>query len=323
MRYRLLGKTGLKVSVVGFGASPLGNVFQPVELTQCKQAVDAAVDGGINFFDVAPYYGHTLAEERLGDALLGKRQSVYLATKCGRYGVADFDFSRQRILTSVDESLRRLKTDWVDLLQAHDIEFGSARQIADETIPALQAIKSQGKARFIGITGYQLRMLATLAEPGTVDTVLSYCRSNLLVDDMDALLSPTAMRLDLGLINASPLHMGLLAPAEPPAWHPAPENVKQAARKIVALCESFGVSASQIALQRCVQHPYAATTLVGMATADQVEDNLNALQIEVDPVLFEKIQALATPVKNFVWASGLPENADYPRPEPSTESTQL
>ena len=311
MQYRLLGRTGLRVSIIGFGASPFGNVFQSVELAQCQQAVDAAIEGGINFFDVSPYYGHTLAEERLGETLYGKRDSVYLATKCGRYGAADFDFSKKRLLKSIDESLQRLKTDYVDLLQAHDIEFGNARQIIEETIPALLEIKAKGKARFVGITGYQLRMLAKLAADDRVDTVLSYCRSNLLVEDMDTLLLPTVEQLHLGLINASPLHMGLLAPSQPPAWHPAPDKMRQAARAIVALCEQHGVSASQVALQRCLQHPYAATTLVGMSTADQVHSNLHALQLELDPALSQKIEALAEPVKNVVWPSGLPENADY------------
>ena len=311
MQYKVLGNTGLQVSTIGFGASPLGNVFQTVELGECQRAVDTAIAGGINFFDVSPYYGNTLAEERLGQTLTSKRQSIYLATKCGRYGSNDFDFSRNRILASIDESLIRLQTDYVDLLQAHDIEFGHARQIIEETIPALQSIKAQGKARFVGITGYQLRMIAALATSYPIDAVLSYCRSDLLIDDMDKLLLPAIEPLGIGLINASPLHMGLLAPAEPPAWHPAPLAVKQAARNIVVLCQEHGIAASQVALRYCLNHPYAATTLIGMATADQVERNLQALVLQLDPALMLKIQAVAEPVRNIVWPSGLPENTDY------------
>ena len=313
MRYRELGKTGLGVSVLGFGASPFGDVFQKVEPEDCQRAVDTAVDSGINFFDVAPYYGNTLAEERLGHALKGKRKSVYVATKCGRYGVSEFDFSKKRILASIDESLTRLQTDYVDLLQAHDIEFADMKQLMEETIPALTTVKEQGKARFIGITGYQLRMMAELIDSQPVDTVLSYCRSNLLIDDMKDLLLPTVRKLGIGLINASPFHMGLLAPAEPPAWHPAPEEVKRIARGIVSLCSQNSVSASQFGLRYCLDGTAAATTLVGMATANQVTSNLQALDMEIDAALVQKIECLVAPVKNAVWSSGRRENADYER----------
>lgn len=310
MPMRPLGHTGLQVSVLGFGASPFGDVFGKVDAAECQRAVDIAIDHGINFFDVSPYYGATLAEQRLGDTLKAKRKQVVLATKCGRYDASDFDFSRKRILASIDESLRRLQTDYVDLLQAHDIEFVSASQIEGEAIPALQEIKQAGKARFIGITGYQLRMMAKLADSDALDTVLSYCRSNLLVDDMKTLLLPTVHKRGLGLINASPLHMGLLAPGEPPPWHPAPEAVKQVAKAIVDLCVSRGTSVSQVALRYCLDQNMVATTLVGMSTSDQVVTNLATLQTQPDPDLLREIQQIAAPAHNTVWPSGLPENAD-------------
>ncbi len=316
MKFRTLGKTGLSVSTLGFGASPFGNVFGAVDLAECQRAVDFAVDCGINFFDVSPYYGHTLAEQRLGQVLEAKRQDVLLATKCGRYGAQEFDFSRTRLLASIDESLLRLRTDYVDLLQAHDIEFVSAEQIVNEAIPALAEIKASGKARFIGITGYQLKMLASIAGTSPVDTVLSYCRANLLVDDLHASLLPTIQRNRLGLINASPLHMGLLAPGEPPSWHPAPESVKQVARRMVALCSERGVSLAQIGLRFCLDDPQVATTLVGMATTEQVRANVGAMSMASDEDLLAELRAIAAPVHNRIWASGLPENADELLSEP-------
>src|SRR3954452_9784495 len=137
MRYRNLGSTGVSLSVLGFGASPFGDVFYVTAPKEAEYAVHLAIDQGVNFFDVAPYYGHTLAEERLGKALTSKRGRVFLATKCGRYGADAFDFSARRIEASIDESLPRLRTDHVDLLQAHDVEFGDIRQIIEETVPAL------------------------------------------------------------------------------------------------------------------------------------------------------------------------------------------
>src|SRR5687767_14163115 len=109
MDYRKLGKTNLSVSVMSFGASPLGNVFEIANEEEGRKAVHDAIEHGINFFDVAPFYGLTLAEERLGKALAGKRKDIFLATKCGRYGLEEFDFSYNRILKSIDESLKRLK----------------------------------------------------------------------------------------------------------------------------------------------------------------------------------------------------------------------
>ena len=210
MHYRRLGKTDLNVSVVGFGASPLGGVFGPSDAEEGTRAVHLAISEGVNFFDVSPYYGLTLAEERLGQALMGRREKVILATKCGRYGLNQFDFSAKRVRLSVEESLRRLRTDHVDLLQAHDVEFGNVEEIISDTIPAMRRLQEEGKTRYAGISGYPLKVLMRIAQRIPVDTILSYCRYDLLIDDLDTVLTPFAERLGIGLINAAPLHMGML-----------------------------------------------------------------------------------------------------------------
>ena len=313
MEYRTLGSTGASVSILGFGASPLGDVFGTTDQAESNRTVHYAIDQGVNFFDVAPYYGKTLAEERLGKALSGKRDKVFLATKCGRYDANSFDFSRKRTRESIDESLGRLGTDHVDLLQAHDVEFGDLRQIVEETIPALREIQREGKARFIGITGYMLRMLTEIAEQAPVDSILSYCRYNLLVTDMDALLTPFARQRGIGLINASPLHMGILTVQGAPAWHPAPAEVREAGAAVVQLCEQRGMDASQVALRFCLNHPYVATTLVGMSSREQVQRNVDALTMEIDRDLFADIERVVKPVKDAIWPSGRLENADQQR----------
>jgi L-galactose dehydrogenase len=198
------------VSVVGFGASPLGDVFDVVTPEAGGATVHYAVDHGINLFDVSPYYGLTLAEERLGTVLAGCRHEVILATKCGRYGAADFDFSAATIVREFEHSLRRLQTEYVDILQVHDVEYGRFDQIVHETLPALRSLQEQGKARFLGITGFWPDFLERIARVERVDTMLNYCHSNLLVDDMDRTLTPFAAEEGFGLLNASPLHMGLL-----------------------------------------------------------------------------------------------------------------
>lgn len=311
MNYRILGNTGLKVSTVGFGCAPLGNEYGDADIQEVIRSTHAAIDHGINFFDTSPYYGRTLSEERLGLALEGRRQSVVLATKCGRYDKDGFDFSAKRVFESIDESLRRLRTDYIDLWQAHDIEFGDLRQVIEETIPAMREVQRQGKARFIGITSYQLNAMRRVASEVPVDSVLSYCRFNLMIDDMDRLLTPFAKENGIGLINAAPVHMGVLTSQGPRAWHPGSEAMKKGGAAAAALCASRGVDVAAIALQYCLRHPYAASTLVGMSTIDEVERNMRAAEAAVDDALIGEIRALVAPVANQTWAVGRPENEDY------------
>ena len=253
MKYHPLGKTGLEVSVLGFGASPLGDVFGVIPPGEGIRAVQCAIDHGINFFDVSPYYGRTLAEARLGKALEGKRHRVILATKCGRYDEDDFDFSARRVAASVDESLRRLRTDYLDLIQAHDIEFADFSQLIQcETLPVLRRLQEAGKVRFVGISGFPFNVLCEVAATVEVDSILSYCRYNLLIRDMDDRLTPLAKCKRIGLINASPLLMGILTEAGPPPWHPAPPSVKLAGAQIVELCKRNGVRVADVALRFCL-----------------------------------------------------------------------
>jgi L-galactose dehydrogenase len=309
VRYKPLGRTGLNVSVIGFGASPLGNEFGAVDPGEGERAVHAAIEHGINFFDVAPYYGRTLAEERLGAALQCKRDKVILATKIGRYDVEAFDFSAERVRSSVDESLRRLRTDHIDILTAHDIEFGDREQIVAETIPAMRTLQQQGKIRSVGISGLQLKMLADVAVRAQVDTVLAYCRYNLLIRDLDTWLTPVLEARQIGLINASPLHMRALTATGAPAWHPAPETVKKAGAELVRV---HGAETAILALRFCLDHPYVSSTLVGMSDAREVASNLRALEKRFPAGLFAEIEKFVEPVKNMAWRTGRPENHDFP-----------
>lgn len=310
LRFRPLGKTGLSVSEIGFGAAPLGNEFGEIKPEEGVRAVHLAIDLGINFFDTSPYYGRTLSEERLGKALAGKRHQVILATKCGRYDSDEFDFTAQRVKTSLEESLRRLQTDFIDLFQVHDIEWADAKILAEETIPALRALQSEGRVRFIGITGLQLQHLKNVAELSPVDTILSYCRYNLLGDDLDTVLAPLAREHGIGLINASPLHMGALTEKGAPAWHPAPGAVHAAARNAARLCRARGADLSRVALQYCLDYPEAATTLSGLASAAQVRANVEAACTERDPELTREVLEMLNPARNATWATGLHGNHD-------------
>jgi L-galactose dehydrogenase len=304
MEYRTLGNTGLRLSVLGFGAAPLGNEYGDVQAAQGEFAVQTAIDQGINFFDTSPYYGRTLSEERLGKALLGKRANVVLCTKCGRYGKESFDFSASRIIASIDESLRRLRTDHVDMLIAHDIEYGDSEHVISETIPAMRELQASGKARFIGISGLPLELLAEVARRAQVDFILSYCHYNLMIRDLDRLLTPVAAANHIGLVNASPLHMGMLTPAGPPSWHPAPQEVKEAATRIVQLCASRGVDVTTVSLRFCLDYPHVSSTLVGMSSPAEVEQNLKAFEFTLDRELLSDIEEILAPVRDTTWHSG-------------------
>jgi L-galactose dehydrogenase len=310
MQYRRLGLTDLQLSVIGFGASPLGGVFGPSDAREGKTAVHLAIDNGINFFDVSPYYGLTLAEERLGQALLGKRDRVVLATKCGRYGLEQFDFSTRRVRLSIEESLKRLHTDHVDLFQAHDVEFGNVEQIVNETIPATRRLQEEGKCRYIGITGYPLKVLRRIAQMAKVDSILSYCRYDLLIEDLDTLLIPFAEQYGIGVINAAPLHMGLLTEQGAPDWHPASPELHLAVNKARLFCRERDIDLSELALRFCFDYPHVASTVVGMSTPDHVRRNLHAFVVPTDVEMVSQVKAILAPVSNLVWPSGRPENCD-------------
>jgi L-galactose dehydrogenase len=313
MKYRKLGNTDLYVSCLGFGASPLGDAFQVIDPEEGARAVHMAVDHGINFFDVSPYYGLTLAEQRLGRALIGRRDKVILATKCGRYGKNNFDFSAKRVIESVDESLRRLRTDYVDLLEVHDVEFGDYDQIVEETLPALRRLQKTGKIRYVGVTGYSLGMLKRIVEATPVDAVLSYCRYNLMITDLDDVLTPVTKQYGVGLINASCLHMGILTNEGPPEWHPAPTELLEAGRKALQLCNQHGTDLSRVALRFCLDHNEVSSSLVGMATTQHVKENLEVMGSRSKPELLEQLQHIFEPVFNYLWPSGRPENQDSVR----------
>lgn len=310
MEYRKLGKTELEVSVLGYGASPLGNEFEEIDVREGDRAVHMAIDHGVNFFDTSPYYGRTLSEERLGKALGSKRNDVVLATKCGRYDVDQFDFSADRVRASIDQSLRRLRTDYVDIYQMHDIEFVDRRQILDEALPVARELQRAGKCRYVGITGLPLGILRDVAERAPVDTILSYARYNLMADDLDTELRPLCQDRGIGLINASPLHLRILTERGAPDWHLASAPVQQAGTQAALLCRARGVDVSQVALKFCFDYPHTASVLVGMSKSRHVERNLRAFDFQEPTGLMDEILAVVGPVRNQIWPTGLPENQD-------------
>jgi len=307
MHYRQIGRTDMRVSPLSLGASALGGVFADIDPAQGIRTVHEAVAQGVNFIDVAPYYGFTKAEAVLGQALRTLPRPQYLlSTKVGRYGhngQKAWDYRAARVARSVDESLARLHTNYLDLLSVHDVEFADLKQVIHETIPALQALKAAGKVRYIGITGLPLAKLRYVLDQvpvGTLDTVLSFCHYCL---NDDALSEHAAYfeELQVGVINAAPLAMGLLSAQGPPTWHPASAALKDLARRAAAHCAARGYSIEQLAIQYAVSHPGVATTLVSAACLSLMSQNIKWAASPPDPDLLREVRALLHPVLGKTW----------------------
>lgn len=311
MQYQELGKTGLKLSKLSYGASPLGSVFRNISESEGIRTVHTALDLGINHIDVSPYYGDTVAETVLGKALSTvNRDSYILSTKAGRYGAnfSDFDFSAARIRTSLDESLKRLGVEEVDILYLHDIEFGELSQIINESLPCLQALKEVGKIKHIGVTGYPIKIFKETVNQFDIDCILTYCRYTLNDTNLSSII-PKLDEKGVGIINASPTGMGLLTERGAPAWHPGSNELKLAAQKAVALCKEWGVDITEVALQFAIDHPSIVSTLVGTANPANIEKNVKWAEKKADPELVLALKNLFVGVE-CTWPSGHLINQD-------------
>jgi L-galactose dehydrogenase len=308
MQYRDLGKTGLSVSELGFGAAPLGGPYGQVTQDEATQAVRVALELGVNFFDTSPWY--QASEEVLGNALSGvPRENYVLCTKLGRYpdsskSSGHFDFSAARVRQSVDQSLRRLQTDQLDIVLCHDIEFAeNFSQILDETLPTLRECVAAGKVRFVGVSGLPLAIYPKVLESTSLDVILSYCHSSLNDDSLWDLI-PYLSEKAVGVIGASPLAMGLLSDTGPQSWHPAPEVLQEACLEALAWCQAHGYSLAELAVAWTLQNAPVATTLVGMSSEVQVRQNVAAVGTLPHPKAIKAIQQILAPVHRLTWPSG-------------------
>jgi L-galactose dehydrogenase len=309
VEYRLLGKTGLKVSALGFGASSLGGgVFRPVEEPEAIRTVHVALDLGINIIDVSPFYGYTRAETVLGKALKGiSRDRYFLATKVGRYGDDEFDFSAKRVTASIDESLARMGVEYVDIIQSHDNEYGNLDQVVNETIPALRKLQQKGKARFVGVTGYPLKIFSYILGRTDIDSILSYNHYSLNDTTLTELL-PFLESKNVGVISASPVSQGLLTNQGTPGWHPAPDRVKSICVQAATYCREHGSDISKLAMQFALANPRIATTLVGTASPVNITKNAQWIDEPIDRQLLAQVQEILRPIQDETWVVGKREN---------------
>jgi aryl-alcohol dehydrogenase-like predicted oxidoreductase len=308
MERRPLGKTGLTVPVLSFGASSLGQEFRSVDLNEALRSVRTALDLGMNFIDTSPYYGRGMSEVLLGVALRGvPRESYLLGTKLGRYDGAHFDFSAKRVVESVDVSLHRLGVSHLDICLCHDIEFVDMAQIVEETLPALRKVQQQGKVRFVGVSGYPMKIFRYVLERADLDVILSYNQYTLQNRRL-AELVPYLKSKQVGVINAGPFAARLLTNAILPAWHKDSAEVKAACRRAAEHCESRGVDIAQLAVQFSIAHPDISTCVAGSANPNNIAKWAQWAAQPLDPQLLAEVERILDPVMNQGHTEGRPEN---------------
>jgi L-galactose dehydrogenase len=309
MQTRPLGKTGLHLPILGFGASSLGQEFRRITLDEALRSVRVALDCGINFIDTSPFYGRGMSEVMLGIALRDVPRDQYLmGTKLGRYDLAHFDFSAKRVAESVDVSLHRLGCGHLDLMLCHDIEFVPMQQIVDETLPALKKAQAQGKVRWIGFSGYPQKIFRYICEQTPVDCVLSYNQYTLQNTRFADETIPYLKSKGIGAINAGPFSARLLTNAPLPAWLKEPEEVKAAARRAAELCASRDTDIAKLALQFSVANPDITTTVAGSANPENIRRWASWAAEPVDQELLNQVLEIFQPVKNIGHREGLAEN---------------
>ena len=310
MNTRPLGRTGLQVSTLSFGASSLGGVFHPVDETDAIRAVHTALDLGINYFDVAPAYGGTGSETVLGKALSGiPRDRYFLSTKIGKYtnpekyGDDTLDYSLERTRRSIDESAARLGTEYFDIIHIHDIEYEERRHTEwalSEGFEAVSELKREGRIGAVSFGIYPMDLWHRIFTTLPVDAALVHNHYS-LHDTRILDLLPFAREKGIGMINASPFGSGLLTDRGPADWHPANAEQRAIFKQAAEFCTAQGTNISKLALQFSSQHPDIPTTMFSSASADSVKRNIAWAAEPFDPTLVAQVRQILKPITHIDW----------------------
>ncbi|PPK98696.1 D-threo-aldose 1-dehydrogenase [Kineococcus xinjiangensis] len=318
---RPLGATGLEVSTFGFGAGPLGGLFDEVGEEEAQAALEAAWAAGVRFFDVAPHYGAGLAERRLGAFLAGKpREEFVVATKVGRLLVDDADldtaaeqegfrgglakrrvrdYSADGVRRSLSDSLERLGLDRVDVVFVHD-PHDYEREATTTALPELARLRDEGVVTAIGAGVDDLGMQARFVRTGLVDVLLVPGRWTLLDRSAGAELLPLCLERGVSVVVGGALNSGILADPSPGArfdYAPAPEQVLALARRQQDVCGRHGCSLLQAALQFPLRHPAVVGVLVGLRSPAEARAAAADLASPVPVRCWEELELLALPVR--------------------------
>lgn len=296
-------------AALGLGCAPIGNLFSGVSDDDAYATVDAAWDAGIRYFDTAPLYGHGASERRLGRALGARPRGEYvLQTKVGRVlrraGAEraptvftdvgdlepDFDFSRDGIMRSFEESLARLGTDRIDVALVHDPDDHESDAL-EYAFPTLVRLRDEGVVRAIGCGMNQTAMLERFVDRVDLDCVLLAGRYSLLDHSGTALLAQCAAR-GVGVILGGVFNTGVLID---PDAHPtydytaAPSTVLERARRLRAVCDARGVALGAAALQFAMRHPDVTTVLIGARSAEEVGIDVGYAAAPIDHDVFRAL----------------------------------
>jgi len=310
MQTRPLGNTGLDLSILSFGASSIGAEFRSIDIADALQCVHVALDRGMNYIDTAAYYGRGMSEMMLGRILPKlSRDSYVLSTKLGRYAPAHFDYSAKRVAESIDISLERMRVDYVDMVFCHDIEFVPLDQIVNETIPALRTQVKAGKVRFIGVSGYPMKMFRHMLEHADLDVILTYNHYT-IQNDSALQLVPICQAKGVGIINAAPFSARLLSNATLPPWHKSTPQVREVAAKAAAHCRSAGSDIAKLALQYSVACEEFASCVTGSASPERIAQWCDWIEEPIDAKLLAEVKEILLPIHNWAYPEGLPENDD-------------
>lgn len=287
MEYRQLGGTHMLVSKLSIGGGTLcGGLYGDLNFDEAKRTVHEAFKRGINYIDTAPFYGQFVGESETNVGKIIKdipRQAYYIATKTCRYdrtGPNQFDFSYERTMKSIDESLQRLCVDYIDLYQLHDVEFSdNIDEVINGALRACLELKTLGKIRAIGINGYPLSVLkeGLVKGNGKFDTVLTYARY-LMTDNSLLSYLPFFEDQKVGVINAALTGCGLLTNRATPVWHAASTELKTIVAEASKICLENNVELGKLAIYHCLNVPSnaIATFLVGMEKMEYLNYNMSA-----------------------------------------------
>lgn len=283
-----------------------------MDVSEALKSVPMALECGLNFIDTSPFYGRGMSEVLLGIALRGiPRESYILGTKLGRYSGKHFDFSARRVAESVDISLERLGVEYVDIMLCHDLEFVDMSQIVQETLPALREQQKLGKVKFVGVSGYPMKMFHYVLDHAPLDVVLSYNHYT-LQNTMFADLIPRLKSLGVGIMNAAPFSARLLTNDPLPPWHKATPVVRQIAKQAADFCRQQGVDIAQVALQYSIAHPDITTCITGSANPARIRQWAQWVHHPLDEQLVRDVQTILKPIHNWYYTEGRPENNDPP-----------
>ncbi|MDY4285021.1 aldo/keto reductase [Xanthomonas sp. LF06-19] len=318
---RALGRSGVQLSTLGFGAAPIGNLYAEVDDAVALAAVADAYAAGIRHFDTAPYYGYGLSEQRLGQGLRGlPRASYTLSTKVGRcvyddaaaapgrdgFAVAgrraEFDYSRDGVLRAFESSLQRLGTDYIDVLLLHDIgrlthgerHPAMLRQALDEALPTMAALKAQGACRAIGIGVNEEDVAVELMPLFPLDCVMLAGRYTLLEQHAAQRIMAQALQRQVGILVAGPYSSGLLSDARGPGdtynYAPVDPATLQHAQRLFAACAAHGVDVGAAALQFPLAHPAVSAVVAGMRTPAEVASAATRLRAAIPTALWQQLR---------------------------------